>query len=77
MVDLIGPYKIIREDNSDPLIIKSLTMIYPATGCFEIIQYKYKYAYTITNLVEQTWLCRYPRPTIINYDHRNDFLGHT
>ena len=52
-------------------------MIEPATGCFEIIRYKDKHADIISNLVEQTWLCRYPRPTtIILYDQRKEMLGH-
>ena len=29
----------------------------------------------LENLVYQTWLCRYPRPTIIMYDCRNELLG--
>ena len=51
-------------------------MIYPSTRWFEIVQYNNQ-ADTISNLVEQTWLCRYPCPTIITYDHVNEFLGHT
>ena len=31
-VDIIGLYKIIRESHNDPLILKALTMIDPATG---------------------------------------------
>ena len=27
------------------------------------------------NLVDQTWLCKYPRPTIIVYNRRNEFLS--
>ena len=26
--------------------------------------------------MEQTWLCRYPRPTIFTYNRGNEFLGH-
>ena len=52
-------------------------MIGLSTGCFEILQYNDKQASTITNLVEQTWLCKYPCPTIITYDWGNEFLGHT
>ena len=42
----------------------------------EILQYKDKQAATIENVVEQTWLCRYPRPKIITYDRVNKFMGH-
>ena len=41
-----------------------------------MVHYNYKQADTIENLVEKTWLCRYPRPTIITYDCGNKFLGH-
>ena len=50
-------------------------MIYLSTGWFEILHYNNKQYATIANLVEQTLLCRYPRPTIITYDLGNDFLG--
>ena len=53
LVVLIGPYKIIGEGHDDTLIIKSLTMIEPVTGRFEIIQYNDKQASTIANPVEK------------------------
>ena len=31
---------------------------------------------TITNLVETTWLARYPWPVEITYDRGGEFLGH-
>ena len=43
-------------------------MIDPVTGWFEITQYDDKRAISITNLVETTWLSRYPRPIEIMYD---------
>ena len=43
-------------------------MIDPVTGWFEITQYDDKRAISITNLVETTWLSRYPRPIEIKYD---------
>ena len=51
-------------------------MIDPATGWFEIVQCNDKQAAKIANMVEQTLLCRYPRPTITVYDRGNEFLGH-
>ena len=51
-------------------------MIDPESGWFEILKYNDKHAATIENLVDQTWLCRYPRPTRIIYDRGNEFLGH-
>ena len=70
-VDLIGPYKTRREGHDKPLLIKYLTMIDPTSGWFEMVQYNNKQVSTIGNLVDQTWLCRYPRPTIITHDRGN------
>ena len=56
-VDLIGPYKI-RRKGKEPLILKYVTMIYPVTGWFEVMQYNNKEAMTIANLVETTCLSR-------------------
>ena len=39
LVDLIDPYKIIREGHNDPLILKALTMIDLAIRWFKIVQY--------------------------------------
>ena len=66
-VDLIGPYKI-RGKGEETLILKALTMIDPVTKWFEATQYNDKKAMTIANLVETTWLVRYPRPVEITYD---------
>ena len=66
-VDLIGPYKI-RRKGKDPLILKDVTMIDPVTWWFEVTQYRDKKAMTIVNLVEATWLVRYPWPVEITYD---------
>ena len=57
--------------------MKDLTIINPETGRFEIVQYNDKRSATIANLLEITWLCRYPCPTIITYDWVNEFLVHT
>ena len=43
-------------------------MIDLVTGWFEITQYDDKGATSITNLVETTWLSRYPRAMEIKYD---------
>ena len=34
-----------------------------------------KEAITIANIVEQTWLTRYPWPTIINFDRGTEFMA--
>ena len=41
------------------------------TRWFEIIRYNDKQSDIIENLVEQTWLFKYPRPAIIMYCHGN------
>ena len=66
-VDLIGPYKILIK-GKEPLILKSVTMIYPITRWLKVMQYSDKKAMNITNLVETTWLVRYPWPVEIVYD---------
>ena len=43
-------------------------MINPVTGWFEVVRYNGKRVITIANLVETTWLSRYPIPTEIMYD---------
>ena len=42
-------------------------MINTVTGWFEVVQYYDKRAINIANLVETTWLSRYPRPKEITY----------
>ena len=51
-------------------------MIDPVTGRFEIVQYDDKIAITIANLVETTWMSRYPGPIEITYDQGKYFIGH-
>ena len=84
-VDLIGPYtiktkknknkkKASKNEENDKLQLWCLTMIDPATGWFEMREIKNKYPYTIANLVEQTWLTRYPWPSQITYDKGTEFM---
>ena len=49
-------------------------MIDPVTQGFKIMQYNYKRAISIANLVETMWLSRYPRPTEITYDQGSEFI---
>ena len=74
-MDLIGPYTVERKGKK-PLQLQAVTMIDPATGWFEIIEYPDKRSITIANLVEQAWLSRYPWPTLITYDQGSEFIGH-
>ena len=57
------------------LILQLVTMINPIKGLFEINPYNDKKVRTITNLVETTWLTRYPWPTQITYDQESQFIG--
>ena len=50
-------------------------MIDPVTGWFEIVQYDNKKVLSISNLVESTWLFRYPRPIEITYHQGSEFIG--
>ena len=43
-------------------------MVDPVPGWFEVVRYDDKIAITIANLVETTWLSRYPRSIEITYD---------
>ena len=51
-IDLIGPYKIRRKGEPD-LVCKCVTMIDPASGWFEILQYNDKRSITVANIAEQ------------------------
>ena len=57
-VYIIIPYKIRIECRDDPLILKYLTMVDPATGWFEIILYNNKQESIIGNIVYQMCLCK-------------------
>ena len=50
-------------------------MIDPATSWFELRQIKNKTAINVANVVEQTWLTRYPWPTQIIFDRGTEFMG--
>ena len=75
-VNLIGPYVIHRKVQKEKFHIKSVTMINPVIGWFEFVRYDDKRAINIANLVETTWLSRYPRPIEIIYYQGKEFIGH-
>jgi hypothetical protein len=76
-VDLIGPYTMRPKSmpKGKSLTLWCLTMIDPATGWFEIVEIKNKEAIHIANLVEQTWLTRYPWPQEITFDRGTEFMA--
>ena len=63
-----------KRQNGD-LTLWCVTMIDPATGWFEMKEVPSKRADIIANIVEQTWLTRYPWPTIINFDRGSEFMA--
>ena len=74
-VDMIGPYTIKRRGKPD-LVLWCVTMIDPATGWFEIQQVPgTKRADVVANIVEQTWLTRYPWPQIVTFDRGTEFMA--
>ena len=76
-VDLIGPWavrfnmmgKIITKD------IEALTMVDKATTWPEIIMIKNKTSKHVSELFDNEWLCRYPRPARVIHDNGNEFIG--
>lgn len=75
-VDLIGPYKIPNKKTpKKPRKLWCVTMIDPATGWVEIKDIDNKCAATVANIVEQTWLARYPRPQEMTYDQGTEFMA--
>ena len=72
-IDLIGPYTIGSKKKETKL--HALTMIDPATGWFEIAEIPSKRADDIINILEMTWLTRYPWPTEIVLDRGQEFAA--
>ena len=74
-VDMIGPYSIKRRGKED-LVLWCVTMIDPATGWFEIREVPgTKRADVVANIVEQTWLTRYPWPQEVIFDRGTEFMA--
>jgi RNase H-like domain found in reverse transcriptase/Integrase zinc binding domain len=77
-INLIGPYLIKgqTQKQQDPdLTLHCLTMIDPVTGWFEIAEIPAKQADIIMNVLEFTWLSRYPRPTTVIMDNGREFYA--
>jgi hypothetical protein len=69
---MIGPY-IIKRKGKKPLTLWCVTMRDPATSWFEIKLQNIE-AHTVASVVEQTWLTRYPWPTLVVFDKGTDFF---
>jgi len=50
-------------------------MIDPVTGWIEIKDIKTKRADAVSNVIEKTWLTRYPRPSVITLDRGKEFMA--
>ena len=80
-VDLIGPYTIERKGKhkngkkKKDLTLWCVTMIDPVSSWLEIAKIKAKRADIIANVVEATWLTRYPYPTQVVLDRGKEFMA--
>lgn len=74
-IDLIGPYTVGNAKKNDETTLHCLTMIDPVTGWFEIAEIPKKSADVVINVLEQTWLVRYPRPAVVIMDRGREFAA--
>ena len=76
-IDLIGPYTFGKktEKVDDTVTLHCLTMIDPATGWFEIAKIQNKRADEVANVLEHTWLTRYPWPTEVRMGRGKEFAA--
>ncbi len=72
-IDLIGPYTF--GEGEKRITLHCLTMIDPATGWFEIVEIPNKRADYIANILEMTWLNRYPWPSTVIADRGREFMA--
>jgi hypothetical protein len=72
-VDLIGPYTVRTKNGTQSL--HAMTMFDPATSWFEVVEIPNKRAVTWANLLENTWLYRYPRPLQCIFDNGSESFG--
>eukprot|EP00957_Ditylum_brightwellii_P157155 11961425-Ditylum_brightwellii.AAC.1 len=80
-VDIIGPYTIHRKvthkngKKKKDFTLWCVAMIDPTTGWFEMAEIKTKRVDTVSNVVEITWLTRYPYPTQVVLDREKQFIA--
>jgi len=73
-VDLVGPCKFRDENKPETHIeLHCVTVIDPATGCFETVETGQKTADAIANWLEIHWLTRHPWPTETTMDKGKEF----
>lgn len=67
-IDIMGPYTVKRSDKKELKTLKCVTMTEPATGLFEVARYDDKQVITVEDIVQQSWLSRYPHLSRITLD---------
>ena len=72
-VDLIGPYSIKVRGKQQPVTLRAMTMIDPATGWFEVVAVDAPTADACQRAMDDTWINRYPRPKEIGFDNGGEF----
>ena len=81
-IDLIGPYSVLalqqrpgQKREMTELSLTAMTFIDPATGWFEIVEVPTidKSSARISQLFDQVWLSRYPRPKEVIFDNGSEF----
>jgi hypothetical protein len=73
---MIGPYNIKRKGKKALSTLWCVTMIDPAKGWFEIKDVPgTKRSNVVANIVETTWLGRYPCPQMVTLDRGTEFMA--
>lgn len=73
-VDLIGPWKL--DINNVQVLFSALTIIDTTTNLVELVRLEDKTAAHVARKFEQTWLARYPKPTVCIHDQGGEFIGY-
>ena len=72
-IDLVDPYTVTDQKGNDR-ILNAMTFVDPATGWFEIAEILTdKTSARISQIFNNTWLSRYPRPRKVIFDNGNEF----
>ena len=70
--DIIGPWTF-TDSTAEIFYLKAVTMI-DVTLCWsEIKEYDTKTMKNVSNIFENEWLCRYPRPHCVIFDNGIEF----
>ena len=71
-IDLVGPYTVTDKMGNDR-VLTAMTFIDPATGWFKVAKIPEKNSARISQIFNNTWLSRYPRPQKVIFDNGNEF----